>query len=392
MKIGFSLTKNRALCRIFYALTIWELTLLLFPVWYGSPIWNYMTVEKYFKYLNIASVFPFLFFSFLYFSIKGTVKNSYLTKSIVTLTFAFLLSIVITGFKSGLVAIWGIPLSFTYMYCEIKKYAISSNLLNCIFYILFLWCILPILYIAIAPFSSAVTFFTAVNGSLDTFSGFALHRNFYGMVVGVVFLLLPFMRIRKAFKVIILILLLIGIYLSGCRSVILSIILGGLYWLFVNNSIKKGKKILLIITSSIIFLVGSSIYEKYTIREIEDNDDRKELYRGFYNKIKERPLWGYGEEVKYYSLRRQFQEGAPAHNFILQITANYGLIVLFFFMIFLLVFYLKSGIYTRMFLLYIMTWGLLQPYFSLGIPSPQIFIPLICGYLLDNNYENILLH
>lgn len=388
----FLLSKHKTLCSLFYILTIWELLLLLFPVWYGSPIWMYITVGQYFEYLNITSVFPFLFISFLYFIIKMKISNSCLIIPIVLLTLSFLLSIVMTGFKSGFVAIWGIPLSFTYMYCEMKKYAISNRLLHFIFYFLFFWSFLPLLYIIVAPFSSVVTFFTSVNGSLDTFSGFALHRNFYGMIVGCVFLLLPFVKIRPTFKFIILVSLLIGIYLAACRSVIVAIIIAGGYWLLINNGINKRKRILLIIVSIIVVFVGNFVYEKYTIREVNDNDDRKELYHGFYNKIKEKPLWGYGKEVRYYSIRRQFQEGTPAHNFILQVAANNGLIVLFFFMVFLLIFFLKSGRYTRVFLIYVMVWGLFQPYFSLGIPSPQIYIPLICGYFLDNNYENNLLH
>ena len=99
-------------------------------------------------------------------------------------------------------------------------------------------------------------------------------------------------------------------------------------------------------------------------------------------KIETSPILGEGKPTMYYSLN--YPDGAPAHNFILQLAAAYGLLIMLSFIVFLIYLYVVGERFTRMFLIYCIIWGLTQPYFGFAIPSSQVCIPIFIGFIMDH--------
>lgn len=377
-------TRKSILIGIFQITLLLQLIFLLLPSWSGSPLWNIITHEQYISFIVQGSSFIFLFSSIL-FVFLGNSFNRKLFSLLLVIDFIFILSLLITGFQSGLLAVVGIPLSYICLFDIIKRYSCSHRLLFLSLYVMLIWCVLPILYLPFIPSSEKVLFFTAEDGSLTTFTGFALHRNFYGMVIGLVFILLLKLKLNMLFKFVSFVILLIGLFICSSRSAIVSVIVVlSIDYILIKKTMLF-KHLPVIIWGSAVLFTAYYFYSQYSLRATNDNDARNELYQGFFSMISKHPIWGYGYPVKYYSIRPNFVTGSPAHNFIVQLWADYGLIVLFSFLFLLAFVYKKMGRYSRMFLVYVIVWGLFQPYFGFGIPSSQVTVPILLGYLMDND-------
>lgn len=376
-------TRRSILIGIFKVTLLFQLLFLLLPSWSGSPLWNVINHDQYIGLIVQGSSFIFLLSSIL-FIFWGSGFNRKLFYLLLAIVFIFVLSLLVTGFHSGLLAVVGIPLSYLCLFDIIRRYSCSHGLLLLSLYIMLIWCVLPILCLPLVSSSEKVLFFTAEDGSLTTFTGFALHRNFYGMVVGMVIILLLKLKLNKLFKLSSFMILLIGVFICSSRSAIVSVVVVlSIDYIFAEKSLFL-KHLPFIILGVVILCIAYSLYSQYSLRTGSDNDARNELYQGFFSMISEHPIWGYGYPVKYYSIRPNFVAGSPAHNFIVQLWADYGLIVLLSFLFLLFFVYKKMGRYSRMFLMYVMVWGLFQPYFGFGIPSSQVTVPILLGYLMDN--------
>lgn len=372
---------------LFYLLLIVELIFLLTPAWSASPLWNIITFERYFPIIVNGSQIVFFIFSFMILCMQRKLDSSILL-FLCLIEFCFLLSLTSTGFKSGLFALVAVPISFLFMFGSVKNLNINKTIIPIIVVVMWLWSVVPIVLLIVSPALRA-SFFVSLTGELLTFSGFAFNRNFYGMIIGVPIIVLLTYRLNFSllFKCFMLLTSLIGVFLCASRTLLLVIVVCVTYDFFLRS-----KKVFFHrIAYFLLFLIGAAgtytVYTNYSIRPEKTNDDRKELYEGFFEKIKESPLVGQGEKVLYYSSTNI--EGSPAHNFILQLGADYGVPVLTLFLLFLAYVFIRAKRYLRIFLIYTVIWGLFQPYFSFSIPSSQVCMPLLIGWILDIGYTRL---
>lgn len=376
---------NPYVYKLFLTLFYIDLFLALCPAWRGSFILKFISYDLFMSLWLYVGLFSSIILSFFILIIQRKVYNILLFFTIYFLHIFFAISIVYNGFKSGGLALFGIPLSYWVLFDTLKQYSFSSVHLKRAYYALLLWCILPIFYYIIAPAETKLLFVTGAGGNLLTFGGFAQHRNFYGILLGITFICTIVWKMKPIYKTILCLLLLSGLILSVCRTAIFSIAITSLYILLFSKEITFKKKffllLALIIVAGIIYFL--LINSDFVTRDISDNDDRIELWSGMLEIIKNNVFLGLGEEAIYYS--KGFPDGAPAHNFILAAIASYGIFVFILFVMLLILVYKFSGFYFRTSLVYLICWGLTQPYFGCTLVSIHIFLPLFIGYLLDNN-------
>lgn len=376
---------NKSVYRLFLLLFYIDLILGLCPAWSGSFVLKFISYDVFMKVWLFGGVLSLITLSFTILCLQRKVYNSSIFYNIYILHIFFAISIAVNGFKSGGLALIGIPVSYLAIFDTLKQYQFHQKHLKFAFVALLLWSILPIIYYAIAPVETKILFLTGPGGNLLTFGGFAQHRNFYGIFLGVTFICTLVWKMRKIYKVSLSILLIAGMILSVCRTAILSIAVTMVYVFLFHPKIRLKKKLLYLF---ILFLLGLALYNiltdpTLTARDVSDNDDRIELWGGMIDIIKDNFLFGLGKEALYFS--KMFPEGAQAHNFILAAIASYGIFVFLSFAFLLILLFKYSNFYFRVFLVYLICWGISQPYFGLMLFSSHILIPLFLGHLMDNN-------
>lgn len=368
---------------LFIFLFYFDFFLTLIPMWSASPVYALVSPEILGNIWLFGSLGALIVCGFSILINQRCIYNKLVVVCIAILYLLFLISIVINGFKSSAVAFLGVPISFLIMFDTIKQYKFDNRHLNFIFYTLLIWSFAPLLLCAIP--SLRYSFFANLEGGYTTFSGFALHRNFYGILLGVLYMLLCIKKMPLILKTVLFIILLLCLILSASRTAFVSCIVITCSLIYYSESIKKKVKIVFFtITATISFFIYWMLTNPaFAVRDIDNDAGREDLIDGFITLIKNRPFWGYGEEVKHYSIL--YPDGAIAHNFVLQTTANYGVFVTVFFIILLLVAFYYSKPFSKTVLLFLIVWGITQPYFGFGVFSPHVIIPMFVGYLLDNN-------
>lgn len=356
-------------------------------MWSASPLYAFVSPEVLGRIWLLSSLGILIACGFFILINQRRIYNKLVVGGIIIVYLFFLFSITINGFKSGSIAILGIPISFFIMFDTIKQYKFGERHLNFIFYLLLAWSFTPLI-LCIIP-SLRYSFFLTPEGGYTTFSGFAIHRNFYGILLGVLYLLLCVKKMSFFLKFLLLSILLFCMILSASRTAIISCIAITCALIYYSESIKKKTKVIFfavtIILSSVIYWILTN--PEFSMREIDEDSGREDIITGFIELIQNSPFWGYGEEVTYYS--RLFPNGAIAHNFLLQTTANYGIFVTLSFVILLVIVFYYSQPFSKIILLYLIIWGLTQPYFGFGAFSPHVLIPMFVGYFLDNNMSSM---
>ena len=376
---------NSYVYRLFIILFYIELILALCPAWNGSFVFKYLSYETYIFMWETSSRLAIIVFSFLILCAQKKIYSPSIFYITLILYYFVLASISFNGFKSGGLVLSGLAISYLVLFDTLRQYYFSQKHLKLIFYAFLLWCIIPIIYYWQAPDDVKLLFVTGHGGNSLTFGGFAQHRNFYGAFWGMTFICLLVWKMNPLLKLVLCIILLIGLIMSVCRTAMVSVVVTSFYILFFQKKKSFRKKVigffsLIIIVLTCYILLTNS---EFVTRDISSNDDRIELWRGMSKIIEENFFWGVGEEALYYS--KNFPDGAPAHNFILAAVAGYGIFVFICFGLLLIVVVKRAQFYFKTFLVYLVCWGLTQPYFGFGVPSALIFIALFWGNLLDNN-------
>ncbi|MDN0051615.1 O-antigen ligase family protein [Bacteroides caecigallinarum] len=379
---------NNIVHKLFLLLFYFQLILALMPIWRGSFLLKFLSYDTLMQIWTLGGLFSSIGISFFIAIIQRKVYNPLIFYCIIILYYFLFLSITINGLQSGLLLLTGMPVSYIALYDTLRQYKFSTKHLRLAYTALLIWSILPIIYFLISPPSIKILFVTGENGSILTFGGFAAHRNFYGILLGIAVIITILINIKKIYKIIIFIPLCIGLMLSECRTAIISIF-GTLIYIFLfNKNIRLKKKLffitIMIILICIIYYIIT--YANILTRDVSNNEDRIELWLGFIDIIKENIFFGLGKEAMYYS--KGFPEGAQAHNFILATISSYGLFSFLSFILFLFCVFQYSNFYFKSFLVYLILWGITQPYFGCSLISVHIFIPLFFGHLLDNYKES----
>lgn len=297
----------------------------------------------------------------------------------------YLTSLVLTGVKSGLFSVINIPVSYFFLFAVIPRYKISKNAIDFLLWLMLFWTIIPII---ILPFFSTESRTILISGN---FSGFAIHRNLFAVIAGMVALwLLLNNSINNKLRILFLMLILIGIFISTSRSGIFAILISIVYYYVFKRKSKAKVKLFyfFVILSSLFFIIldlmlSSGLRDR---TEIVNNEDRFELLQGYYEKWTQSPYFGQGEIYYYRSVT--YRDGMPAHNFIFQTLADFGIFVTLAFLILLIITWMKFDINFRTFLLFLIIIGLFQPYFFFGGVAGFSLLVLLIGTSIKNTYDN----
>lgn len=362
----------------------------LIPTWRGSFIFNYFTdIESYFTFSQLALMLAntFLGILILLFKLKLRIDNQLYI--ILILWLSYMLSLLFTSFQTGLMAIFAIPIIYIVIFQIIAHYGIPDKYLIYATLILSTWCILPILYIPIASIEHKIMLFNGREDSLTlySFGGFAIHRNYYGFYVGLSIILLTFYDDIKKYRIFLYPLLFIGLILSESRSSIIGTITCVAFFYINKKGLKLSKLFPMAIGLGLIAFLWYYFNQNFASREIASNTDRWELYYGFFNIFLDNFFWGTGGVSLYFS--NNYPEGSPAHNFILQTLADYGIFTSLVFFFFIGYNFFYGSIYSKILWSYLLVFGLFQPYFTFGIPiSFTLIIYLIVAGLYRKNRSN----
>lgn len=361
-------------------LTIVNLLFALFPAWRLSPLWNYIPVDGYFKVwmatldkINVLVCLAILV-------IQHRIRSKGIFLLVVLLFLAVFISMFANGMPTGLTTLICFPLEYIVICVIARDYSFGSRIIKITFVMLALWSILPLFVMFAGSINYQIAMMSDVYGRLSTFGGFAFHRNFYGFYAGLTIILALFIPMRSFWKVSIILLCLTGIMLSASRSALMCTFAAILLFYYLTN---KKKFISMLPFAGICVALILSAYTYFNLRSkgLEDNDDRFEILRGFGEFIMDKPLLGNGEAMIYYSAH--YPMGAPAHNFVVQVWADYGLITLLVMLGFLALIYFKSNVYLKVLLIYLLLFGLSQPYFYLSMPAAFMMITFLLGNCVD---------
>lgn len=358
----------------------------LFPAWRLSPIWIiFSSVDLYFSIWNGTLVLINLFLSALIISFDRRWYSKYLSYSLLILCVTFTLSIVVNQFQTGLLAIIGIPITYLTLFIILERYKINQKICYIALLAFLVWSIIPVLLVVIGSPEVKLALFTSVKDTFSTFGGFALHRNMYGYYTGLAILMTYMFPIKALYKIVTILFMCIGILLSGSRSTLLSVFICVFFYICKQNS---KYRYLLILFSIIIFTILLFLIFTMEIRiSATEDDGRESLAVGFWNIIKDNIWFGQGMPVLFYSM--SYPKGSPAHNILLQTWADYGLIVLISFLLFLLISFFKVNLYKKIILLYLFIFSFFQPYFYLSMPNgflcTSIFIATIITSINEKN-------
>lgn len=378
--------KKRLTSNLFALLIIANLLLVLLPAWQGSFIWQYISdVDVYFKLTGYAAILINFGLSIVIILLNTKFDGKWLLLFCFLTMSSFTLSMFQSDFSfklpEGFMA-FGV---YIVLVCVLPTYAFSNQIRNITLILFLIWAIVPIFYFFLAPVSVKMLFYAASGG---TFSGFALHRNFYGVYTGIAFILLTFVEWRTLYKYPLYILLLIGLGMSESRTVLLCLLVSLAYK-------KYSSKRLWLVYLGIVCLIGFLVYfllidvlADYTMRKDLDSNAREELYWGFWNVFLDNPLLGKGKDVLYFS--SHYPEGSPAHNLILQALASYGMVTTFFFLIFLILIYINMEQNGRVLFLFLLITAMFQPYVDTGFPTALTVIVLLLGQMFSNKNKSVL--
>lgn len=366
---------------LFCFLILSNLLLGLLPAWRGSFIWKYLPdIALYFKITGYGAIIINFLVSMPVLLLNTKIHGKKELRLCFICMSVFTLSMLQNGLNFKLPEGFMALCVYIMIFGVLSQYNFGIKMQNTILLILLFWSITPVLYFLVAPLHIKMLFYS-IGG---TFSGFALHRNFYGVYAGITFLLLTFATWPKKYKYPLYVLLLVGILMSECRTVFLCLFISMFYKQF---STKRFFFFYVMIAGVLGFICYSLLMEilaDYTMRnDFDNNVARQELYQGFWNEFIKNPLLGKGEDVMYYS--SSYPEGSPAHNLLLQILASYGVFELLFFALFYWAIFQSFSVNGKALFLYIIVTSMFQPYVDTGFPTVMTMIILFLCQIYSNS-------
>lgn len=361
-----------------------NLFFLLFPIYEGGLILNkFNEVERYIEFYNPKLILFNTLIFIVIIIIDGQPKLSYNFISLLVLIFFFYLSISINLFRNSFLSFITIPISYYAVFIVLSRYKINFKILKYIYIIFVTWSIIP-LFILIIPIDlvwKLRMFSTDSENYITTFKGFAIHRNVYGFYTSLTIILLLFIEIKSILKLFLNILLFSGIILCEARTALLVSILVPAYYLIQTNK-KKYLKYLLIILPFIVYGLYFYLIEYSTRGEnVINNDDRNELYVNSKDLIYNNLFFGIGGPAL-------VNNEDPIHNFLLQVTASYGIFVTFSFLLFLYMLWQGRPLHFKLLMIFILIYGFFQPYFQFNALSNMALIVFLIAMVINNHNSN----
>ena len=352
---------------LFYGLVVVNTCLLLLPLWSGGRIAQLGDVELFRTAANhIVNILNVIICFSLFLSIRRT--NKLVLRSIIIISLMMLLSVLFNNELNQLTIVVEFFLIYTTIFCCVNTFSFSRIFFNVLIVVLCVWSILPILYLPIASTSDQIAMFSAdlnSNGVTASFGGFALHRNTYAFVAGLAFICCLMSDLKLFFKLLVISVLSIGLFLSASRGCILAV--GLVVFIYYNKRLTfKQRLLFLLLFSTAIYLlfVFSSKTESRIL--FDESTGRDDIYSLAVGEIMKSPILGFGKNIL---LDIGHEDPSPVHNFILQTWLDYGLLALVFFLFLLFKIFKMSSPKARVILYYLLIVGFVQPYFTLSVPS-----------------------
>lgn len=295
-----------------------------------------------------------------------------------TYTFSIILNNLIGQNDEMGLALLSTPVSYLALLVFSIRYEVDKRIYGIMAFLLIYWSIMPMISIIINPAEYYKYFSYYGDGITSTFRGYALNRNEYSFYAGLSIIVLFLSRINKIMKILFILAIIASILLAESRTTIIALVI---CYLYIKH--EKNKFTILMISKYLLgisFLYGvMTLYQNYSVRGIEqltNYSDRKEIIYIYIDSIQNNLFWGVGKNFIDYN-------GDVAHNFIIQIIASYGIFVFASFIFFIYTLWKKTNKNFRTILLYLMFFGLFQPYFSLASINNMTLIAVIFAISLN---------
>ena len=367
-----------------YVMFIFNVGINLIPQWKAGYVYNTIGNETFVNFLLTLSNYVNTLLAILIIISSSKVQSRQSLLLMIIVSIGMLFSIMVNQSWQSFTQLIGFFIIYTalFSFAVVDKSKYAEGIIRLITVILLLWCVLPVIYIPFASGDVLLALFSSDNEAwTSSFAGLARHRNFYGYYAGITLVLMVIQH--GLFKNFILkfasyALLIVGIFISDCRAVIAA--LGLSFFLYFFNILKRNRFLTILLSLIVIFgfYYVSTVFEtRLTTAEM----DREDVWLGFINYIFENPIFGGGGQVLL------FNGEHPAHNFVLQVMADYGQIVAFCFFFFLFYQYIKSSKESRFIWLFFLTFMLFQPYFYIATPN-EVNIITLCLIVLFNGIKS----
>lgn len=369
---------------LFYIVFIFDVILNLIPTWKSSFVTRFMPLETYSNFvITVSKTVNTFFFLLILLTAKKKNKGD-LFLIILLMSIWALCSIMINLNFSYLFSYVGLVVTYLGLFC-VKDYKFSPSLLKIASYLIIIWSISSVLYLPFASGEHYVHLFnTETENTAVSFCGWGTHRNHYAFYASLSILLLFLNKNKTIVRVLLTIPLLIGLFLSGCRTALLATFIVLFYLAWNKTSWKQRLFFMFLMGIAVyaIFYMGNALESRIISTS---NDDRDELLYLFKDIILANPIFGTGSATMAFS--GSYPEGSPCHNFLMQTAADFGVPMVFFFLIFLFLIFKSSTKESKVILLFLVLFGLAQPYFTFNCPIQFTLI----AYLLIVYYNNLYL-
>ena len=374
---------------------------MLCPLHKDSFIVKYLgDVNKFSSFIQPSLIYLFCILMFLFFLCR---KNKFLSDNVlltcilfVTVLVSFTVTLITKASLNGFFAVFYMPLFYFFLLENSKYNYFSGKERDSMTIVLFIWCIFPIID---SFYNNNWLSYSALTLDLKSndfsFSGYALHRNVYGLYCTLSALLILFSRYSKLVRVVLYSAILSAIIMSQSRTALLIV----LSFTFIHFWIILPKFRLILSIFGSLFSICIFTLLKYAkdwgMRNMLESDDSriyiiKKLLSKYYNNL----LFGSGE-TSYIDIGAEVE--ATAHNFIFQTLLDYGIFNLLIFLLIIWQLVIKFSYHSGMLFLTIIVYGLTQPYFSFGIPNIYMFFTFSLSIMFstgimksqDNQLSNI---
>lgn len=264
---------------------------------------------------------------------------------------------------------------YFYIFMVMQRYVLVKYFMHIIMAFIIIFSIIPILLLFIGYLDYDI---------MDGFGGFASHRNHYAIMLGFSFLIVLFFWQGKS-KYIVLSLMVIGLWLSGSRGSWIGLISAILVYINLNNEFTVKNMVKNI---SIIFVIYI-VYEMYMMYKYgfqpHGDSNRILIIQLFFESIKDNFFFGVGRNL--FFEMEIFESNVYAHNFIIQIFANYGFFTLIIFIGFIMLQIKNLSNKSKVLLIYVLIVGLFQPLFDVRFTPFYLLALLILLYFENYNKE-----
>lgn len=323
-----------------------------------------------------------LLVAFFGFIVRLSEKSISRHELVMLVSIIFMVSLMLLSYvvNQNIERIYGEVLTFflyVYIFIVLYHYRLLQHHKIAIYLFLYTYTLAPLLLLL----AGVMTY-----DSLSGFYGFAVNRNHYGILTGFSVLIAVIYFKNKPAKIIFFICLMYSLWLSGSRGAIIALFIS-LFYFFNSNYRFCIKKVFI---NLVFFLMLFLLYYLYLEFMSQGRGDAFRLFIVdiYMESIVHNFLFGVGYNL-YFNLGKEGFSEIYAHNFILQIIANYGFYVFIAYCWMFLLFFKKISKSSRALLIYIFIVGSFQPLFDVRFNAFYFLSLLILMFFENTNKKSV---